>query len=93
MEKQKAIFPEGIAFFTPKENAPDWVKGNVIMSVDKFMTWLKANEALLTENEKYGRQLKLTLTDKGVQVDTWKPSGQSGNVAKASYNPDSQSGW
>ena len=66
------IFPKGISFFPPKENAPTWVKGSLIITPRQLVEWLKENESVLVENEKYGKQLRLQVTDKGVQVDTWK---------------------
>jgi hypothetical protein len=68
------IYPKGIAFFAPRENAPTWVKGSIIITPNDLFKWLKENESLLIESEKYGKQIKLQVTDKGLQVDTWKPS-------------------
>ena len=68
------IYPKGISFFPPKENAPSWVKGSLIITPRQLVEWLKENESVLVENEKYGKQLRLQVTDKGVQVDTWKPN-------------------
>ena len=68
------IYPKGISFFPPKENAPSWVKGSLIITPRQLVEWLKENESVLVENEKYGKQLRLQVTDKGVQVDTWKPT-------------------
>jgi len=91
MENQKkAIYPKGVAFFKPREGAPEWVKGSLIISVKDFFDWANENADLLIHNEKYGKQLKLTLTEKGVQVDTWKPAGQSANVAPATWGAESE---
>jgi hypothetical protein len=68
------IFPKGISFFPPKENAPSWVKGSLIITPRPLIEWLKENESVLVDSEKYGKQLRLQVTDKGVQVDTWKPT-------------------
>jgi hypothetical protein len=68
------IYPKGIAFFAPRENAPTWVKGSIIITPNDLFKWLKENESLLIESEKYGKQIKLQVTDKGLQVDTWKPT-------------------
>ena len=68
------IYPKGIAFFAPRENAPQWVLGSVIISPDELTKWMEGNKQLLVESEKYGKQYKLQVTDKGLQVDTWKPS-------------------
>ena len=68
------IFPKGITFFAPRENAPTWVKGSVIVNANEFFAWMQANKDLLVESEKYGKQFKFIVTDKGMQVDTWKPT-------------------
>lgn len=68
------IFPQGITFFAPREKAPTWVKGSVIINMRELVDWVTANPSVLVEHEKYGKQLKLTVTDKGMQVDTWKPT-------------------
>lgn len=33
-------FPVGIRFFRPHEKAPDFVKGNISIDRDEFITWL-----------------------------------------------------
>lgn len=71
---QDKIYPKGISFFQPRENAPTWVKGSIIITPNELFKWLKENESLLTENEKYGKQIKFQVTDKGMQVDTWQPT-------------------
>ena len=71
---QDKIYPKGISFFQPRENAPTWVKGSIIITPNELFKWLKENESLLTENEKYGKQIKFQVTEKGLQVDTWQPT-------------------
>lgn len=67
------IYPKGITFFAPRQGAPEWVKGTMIVTPNDFFKWLKENESLLTESQ-YGKQIKFQLTDKGIKVDTWQPS-------------------
>jgi hypothetical protein len=68
------IYPKGIAFFAPRENAPTWVKGSILINPNELVKWMEGNKQLLIESEKYGKQYKLQVTDKGLQVDTWKPA-------------------
>jgi hypothetical protein len=68
------IYPKGISFFAPRENAPQWVKGSILINPNELVKWMEGNKQLLVENEKYGKQYKLQVTDKGMQVDTWKPT-------------------
>lgn len=67
------IYPKGISFFAPRDKAPEWVKGSIIITPNELFKWLKENESLLTNNEKYGKQITLQLTDNGLRVDTYKP--------------------
>ena len=71
---EKKQFPKGITFFAPREKAPIWVLGSVVINMRELVDWVAANPSVLVEHEKYGKQLKLTVTDKGMQVDTWKPT-------------------
>lgn len=66
------IYPKGITFFPKKENAPTWVVGTIIITPAQLEQWVRENASILTDSEKYGKQLKLQVTDKGLQVDTWQ---------------------
>ena len=43
------IFPEGIRVFSPRNGAPDFVKGSIVISPNKLIEWLKTKKDLLTE--------------------------------------------
>jgi hypothetical protein len=73
--KKETIYPQGIKTFSKRENAPDFVKGSIVISIDDFNAWVIDNKALLTEyNGK--KQLRLQILDgnKGLYltVDTYK---------------------
>jgi len=40
MSNEKS-FPKGIRFYDPKENAPDFIKGNIQINVDEFIEYLQ----------------------------------------------------
>mgnify|MGYP001331105636 CR=1 FL=1 len=40
------IFPEGLFFNEPHENAPDFVKGRLAIDIEKFTNFLKNNKHL-----------------------------------------------
>jgi hypothetical protein len=71
------IYPEGIRVFSPREGAPDFVKGTVIITPSILEKWVKDNSAYLTYF-KGDKQLKLQLLhgNKGlyVAVDTYTGS-------------------
>ncbi len=76
------IYPKGIVFFEPNPNAPAWVKGSIIINIKELSDWALKNPDVLTHSDKYGNQLKLTVTEKGLQVDTWKPTPQKNTGTK-----------
>lgn len=75
MEKK---YPKGIRVFGPKPNAPTFVKGQIIITPNELVQWLKENSDVLTEY-KGEKQLRLSLLERkdgqglNVQVDTYKP--------------------
>lgn len=47
MEKKEyppTIFIEGIRFFKPRENAPSWIKGNVVITLAELREFIKKND-------------------------------------------------
>lgn len=37
------IYPGGIKFFKSKENHPDWIIGNFVISIEDLVQWVKDN--------------------------------------------------
>lgn len=70
------IYPKGISYFAPRQGAPEFVKGDIILNMDELIAWMKDNEQLTTTHDKYGKQFKLKVTDKGLSVNTWKPTNE-----------------
>ena len=74
-------FPKGVRVFAPKENAPSFVKGQIIISPNELFTWLKENPDVLTDY-KGAKQLKLSITERkdgsgwNTLVDTYKPKNE-----------------
>ena len=75
----KKIYPKGIRTFAPREGAPDFVLGTMIITLNDFITFAKENPDLLTEYEG-NKQLKCQMLagDNGpyLTVDTWKPDSK-----------------
>ena len=72
------IFPEGIRVFSPRNGAPDFVKGSIVITPNQLITWLKANKDVLTDY-KGEKQLNLDLLSSKegklfVSVNTYKPT-------------------
>lgn len=74
---QEKVFPKGISVFPPRNGAPEFVKGSVVVTIDDLVQFAKDNEQYLSEyNGK--KQLRLDLLDgtkNGLyfQVNTFKP--------------------
>lgn len=67
------VFADGIYLKTPSANAPEFIKANVSIHVEKAIAWLKAQ----TPDEKgYIRIVGKESKDKKTyfELDTWKPS-------------------
>lgn len=85
------VYPKGVSFFPKKPNAPSWVIGSLIITPRQFIDWIKENPDFLTDSDKYGKQLKLTLTEKGVQVDTYKPEKKQDKPKSMGYGENDDS--
>lgn len=79
MSEQK-VFPKGIVAFSPKESAPSFVKGAIIITVDELKKWLDGDGKQHQVDSRYGKQVKLQITEwqgkLNLSVDTYRPSGQ-----------------
>jgi hypothetical protein len=75
------IYPKGVRVFGPKENAPSFIKGQIIITPSELFDWLKANRDLLNDYKGI-KQLRLTLMERkdgtglNVSVDTYKPKNE-----------------
>lgn len=85
METDKK-FPEGVRAFRPRENAPDFLKLNVLIDKSRFIAWLDAQEGEeirldLLASKKEGNPLYFSL-------NTWKKESTPQNTtsAEAEYN-------
>jgi hypothetical protein len=71
-------FPQGIRVFAPRENAPSFVKGQIIITPNDLFQWLKDNPELLTDYQG-NKQLKISILERkdgggwNTVVDTYKP--------------------
>jgi len=76
------IYPKGVRVFGPKENAPSFIKGQIIITPSELIDWLKANPDLLNDYKGI-KQLRLTLLERkdgtglNVSVDTYKPKNDN----------------
>ncbi len=74
------ILPKGLRFFPKGQNAPDFVLGTMVITMNDLFAFCKENETLVTEYNG-AKQLKLQLlkSKEGklyAAVDTFKPTPQ-----------------
>ena len=75
MSKEK-IYPKGLMVFGPRDGAPDFVKGVVVLSMRELMEWAKTQQEHYSDyNGKKQLRFQLLEGEKGLylQLDTWKP--------------------
>jgi hypothetical protein len=73
MSEKTNVYPKGILFFKKKDTAPSWVIGELIITPNQLFDWVGDNADQLMKSDKYGNQLKLTITEKGLQVNKFEP--------------------
>lgn len=83
MAKEK-VFPEGVRAFAPRNGAPEFVKGSIIITPNDLVAWLKKNPDLLNEHEGK-KQISLDLLEgkKGyyLSVNTFKSNSKKAEAA------------
>ncbi len=74
MEEKRIIFPAGMIWKEPKENAPEFIKGNISIKVAEFVEFLK-------EYENDGWVNLDLLKSKGgklyLKLNEWKPKTET----------------
>ena len=72
----ETIYPQGLKAFEPRKGAPEYVKADIVITVDEFIQWLKNNDKLFSEykgNAQLRCQMKEGKSGLYISVDTWKP--------------------
>lgn len=75
--ENKVIFVDGLNVYTPSENAPDWIKANMVINPTKLVKWLEQNDQHLKEG-KHGLEVRLEIKESAqgklyAAVDTYEP--------------------
>jgi len=75
--ENKVIFVDGLNVYTPSDNAPDWIKANMVINPTKLVKWLQDNDDHLKEG-KHGLELRLEIKQSAqgklyAAVDTYEP--------------------
>lgn len=78
--ENKIEFPQGINFYKPHENAPEWVKGQIVINFPELLSW--------ANGKGIEKQIRLDLkkSSKGnfyLQQNTWKkPVADENDILK-----------
>lgn len=60
---EEKIFVKGFNGFAPRDGAPEYVLGSLIISIDDFARWIKDEaDKYIQVHKQYGRQLKLDIS-------------------------------
>jgi hypothetical protein len=83
---KEPIYVEGLRFFNPRETAPDFVKGEIIVNLKQFFDFVSTQKEHYTQYEG-NNQLKLSMkTGKSggmyFEVDTFKPTPKGAATQK-----------
>ena len=91
---EKKTYPKGIVAFPKNDKAPDFVKGSIIITPDELVKWLRGDGKEHLTDSKYGKQIKLQLTEYqgklSLSVDNWKPTGQASGQPTAQPKKDAE---
>ena len=82
---KETIYAEGLRFFNPRETAPEYVKGEVIVNLKEFFDFVSTQKEHYTEYQG-NKQLKLNMLSgkSGMYftVDTFKPTPKGAATQK-----------
>jgi hypothetical protein len=74
-----STYPKGLMIFPPHQNAKDFVKGNVLINIDKLNQWIEENADKVLHDTEHGATVKIDLLegDKGLyfKTNTYKKEG------------------
>jgi len=96
MSENSIKYPQGIRVFKANENAPNFVKGQMVISLNELIKFCKENPSILSDY-KGEKQLKLDILESkngnglNVVINTFKPKEKQeapASVAKASTEDD-----
>ena len=85
MTDNQTIFLEGFSYFEPRPNAPEYIKGSIVIDPKAFVAWMQANkEHLSTGRDREGQPAKVFRIDLKIgqsgksyaALNTWQPSFQ-----------------
>lgn len=82
--KPTPIFVDGLIFSDPHTAAPDWVKFNLSVHGKKFLDFLVANKAHISEKGWFKIVAKVSKRNNSIyfELDTYKPQPKPASIAE-----------
>lgn len=71
-QKSDLIFAKGIQFYSPRENAPKTIKGNLVIQLDELLAF--ANEHGIEKTLRIDVRKSTTKGTIYLTLNTWKPT-------------------
>ena len=62
MNENQKVFPQGIRTFKKNDNAPDWILGSMVVSLNDFFDWCKGEGAKYQSDYKGTKQIRFDVT-------------------------------
>lgn len=81
--KTDIIFPEGMNFYLPHTNAPEYVKGDISIDPKKFVAFLRQNSKYMSPKGYF--KINIMVSKRGswyLKLDTYQPKPDQGWSAK-----------
>lgn len=73
-EKKDLIFPDGIRFFKPRENAPKSIKGNLVITLEELIAFATKQGIGLDQQLRIDLRKSETKGTYYFTLNTWKPN-------------------
>ena len=79
-EKREKVYPKGLLTFKKNEKAPDFVKGTLVIDINKLIEWINGEGSKWMTDYKGDPQLRCQVTEWegkiNIEVDTFRKGGE-----------------
>ena len=86
--KPEPIFPDGLMYKAPRENAPDFVKGSISVNIPKFGEFIRKHRE--KDNDWMNFDMKVSKRTGAIylELNTWKPAVNANGTEASSLSQD-----
>lgn len=79
-QKTELIFPDGIRFFKPRDNAPKTIKGNMVIELGKLIDFCEKQGIKPDEQLRIDLRKSETKGTYYFTLNTWKPTKPDASI-------------